>query len=348
MKTKGTVPPLQMKRLLILCYTLLACSFALPALLADAPSGAHGSGAAQSGTACAQSAVADTVGGTAPHTVRVLLGDGSVETMDMGDYLVGVVAGEMPASFELEALRAQAVAARTYTMYCAASARHGGADADVCASSGCCQAWLDEIAVDARLGAQNEMYRERLKYAVDSTAGQYLAYEGEPVLAAFHSSSAGATETCGAVWGELPYLVSVPSPETGEDVPGYVSTVELTPDELAAGVGAVCAAADFSAAPETWLGTVYRGDSGRVESVQIGGADVSGTELRRVFSLRSTAFELEYESGAFRFTVTGFGHGIGMSQYGANVMAARGADYAEILDHYYPGTTLCTQSTAAE
>lgn len=336
-----------MKRLLILCYFLLVCAFLLPGALAAAPLGAGGTHSPRPLLDLSPAADGDAVGGDKTQSVRVLLDDGVVEEMEMTEYLIGVVAGEMPASFQREALRAQAVAARTYAMYCAASARHGGA-ADVCTSPGCCQAWLDEAEVDARLGAGREEYRARLKDAVESTAGQYLAYGGEPVLAAFHSSSAGATEDCGAVWGDMPYLISVSSPETAGDVPGYVSVVELTADELAAGVRAVCGAADFSAAAEEWLGAVHRGESGRVESVEIGGATVTGAELRRAFNLRSTAFEPEYVDGAFRFTVTGFGHGVGMSQYGANVMAEQGAAYTEILAHYYPGTALCTHRVGAE
>lgn len=336
-----------MKRLLILCYFLLACAFLLPGVLAAAPAGAGGTSSPRPLLELSPVPAAEAVGGDKAQSVRVLLEDGVVREMDMTEYLIGVVAGEMPASFEREALRAQAVAARTYAIYCAASARHGGA-ADVCTSPGCCQAWLNDDEVNARLGEGREDYRARLRDAVESTAGEYLTYGGEPVLAAFHSSSAGATEDCGAVWGALPYLISVSSPETAGDVPGYVSVVELTADELAAGVSAVCGAADFSAAPEAWLGAMHRGASGRVESVEIGGAAVTGAELRRAFALRSTAFELEYIDGAFRFTVTGFGHGVGMSQYGANVMAAQGAAYTEILAHYYPGTALCTHSADAE
>lgn len=346
-----------MKRLLIICYSVLICSFVLPLFLSVAPDTAADNASytplsavsVSSGAILSPASVPDESAevGDVWDCISVKLEDGSVREMDMGEYLIGVLAGEMPASFQAEALRAQAVAARTYAMYCAASGRHGEA-AQVCASSGCCQAWLDGDALSTRLGPQRELYYEKLRYAVNSTAGQYLAYEGEPVLAAFHSSSAGVTETSGAVWNALPYLVSVSSPETDADVPGYISYVDLTPEELCRAVLFLHPEADFSADAEKWLGEAHRTAGGRVESVTIGGVSVSGGELRQAFALRSTAFELGYNDGAFRFTVTGFGHGVGMSQYGANVMAANGATYDAILTHYYPGTTLCTQYAASE
>lgn len=262
----------------------------------------------------------------APMTVRVLR-DGAVEEMPLERYLVGVVAAEMPADFEPEALRAQAVAARTYTLYCAHSRRH--AEADVCTDYRCCQAWKSDELAD-----------KRVREAVEATAGQYLRYEGEAAFTAFHSSSAGFTEDCAAIWGGAPYLVSVSSPENAESVPNYVSHVDVSPLDFRDTLLSVCPEADFSGAPETWIGETERDPSGRVAQMRLGGAAFSGVKLRELFSLRSTAFALAFEEGVFRFTVVGFGHGVGMSQYGANVMASQGAGYAAILRHYYPGTEL--------
>jgi stage II sporulation protein D len=144
----------------------------------------------------------------------------------------------------------------------------------------------------------------------------------------------------GALWDALPYLVSVSSPETAQDVPNYVSTVEVSVSDFASSLRAANLAADLSGTPDTWVGDITRDSSGRVATAVIGGAEISGAELREIFSLRSTAFTLEYKDGALLFTVTGYGHGVGMSQYGANVMAQSGSAYAEILAHYYPGTQL--------
>ncbi len=270
----------------------------------------------------------------APEVIRVLSGTDIVE-MDMQEYLLGVVAAEMPASFEPEALKAQAVAARTYAMYCAAGGKHG--QADVCTDYACCQAWLDESAMR---GGDYDTYAGKIRSAIAETAGQYLSYEGEPVFAAFHSSSAGATEDSGQVWNSRPYLISVTSPETGADVPNYLSRLECAPLDFRDTVLSSWPQADFTGEESTWIGEITRDDSGRVATVTLGGVQIKGTELRSLFSLRSTAFSLEYTDGRFVFTVTGNGHGVGMSQYGAQVMAENGADYTQILAHYYPGTSL--------
>lgn len=274
----------------------------------------------------------------APEEIVLLLGDGTEQKMSMDEYVLGVLAAEMPAGFEPEALKAQAVAARTYAMYCAAGDKHGSAQ--VCADFGCCQAWISQEKMRENWGADFDKNLEKLQTAVSGTTGQYLAYEGAPVFAAFHSSSAGKTEDCGAVWNPRPYLVSVESPETADDVPNYISRLDCAPLDFRDTILSACPDADFSGDEAEWIGEITRDGSGRVESAELGEVRIKGTELRSLFSLRSTAFTLEYTGGRFIFTVTGFGHGVGMSQYGANVMAKSGADYAEILAHYYPGAVL--------
>ena len=191
-----------------------------------------------------------------------------------------------------------------------------------------------------RWGDDYETNAQRVRAAVEATAGQILCYGSAPVFAAFHSSSAGATEDCGAVWNPRPYLVSVSSPETAEDVPNFVSTVSCWPTDFRDTLLSLRPEADFSGPLGGWIGEIRRDASGRVAEALLGGVSFSGTELRRLFSLRSTAFELTLSDGLFVFTVTGFGHGVGMSQYGAKVMAEQGADYTEILAHYYTGTEL--------
>ena len=276
-----------------------------------------------------------------PDPVRLLV-DGETLELPLEDYLCGVVAAEMPASFPPEALKAQAVAARSFTCSGASAHKHG--EAAVCADPGCCQAWLSEEAQRTRWGGDYEANAQHIRAAVMETAGQILCYDGAPVFAAFHSSSAGATEDCGAVWNPRPYLVSVSSPETAEDVPNFVSTVSCWPTDFRDTLLSLRPEADFSGPLGAWIGEIRRDASGRVSQALLGGAAFSGTELRRLFSLRSTAFELTLSDGLFVFTVTGFGHGVGMSQYGAKVMAEQGADYAEILAHYYTDTELvsCT------
>ncbi|MBR5094189.1 MAG: stage II sporulation protein D, partial [Oscillospiraceae bacterium] len=272
-----------------------------------------------------------------PQSLQVLR-DGEVLELDLEDYLFGVVAAEMPASFPSEALKAQAVAARTYALWCAAQGKHP--QAQVCTDPGCCQAWLSEEALRERWGEDYARYAAKIRDAVAATAGQVLRYEGAPVFAAFHSSSPGATEDSGALWEALPYLVSVPSPETEADVPGYSSVLRCSPLDFRDTVLSARPLADLSGPEEDWIGQLRQDESGRVAALVLGGAELSGQELRRLFSLRSTAFSLTYEDGWFVFDVRGYGHGVGMSQYGAKVLAEQGATYREILAHYYPGTEL--------
>lgn len=272
-----------------------------------------------------------------PQLISVLH-KGETLSMDMDEYLLGVLAAEMPASFPEEALKAQAVAARSFAMYCADAAKHG--DAQVCTDFACCQAWQDDAQLREKWGADYEFYKSRLQSAVSETDGEYMGYGGQAIFAAFHSSSAGRTAACSELWSELPYLKSVSSPESSETVPNYISTVEFSAIDFRDTLLHSAPYADFTGDESTWLGECRRSESGRVESIVIGGVEFGGAELRSLFSLRSAAFELSYSEGRFLFTVTGYGHGIGMSQYGAKVLAEEGSDYAAILAHYYQGAEL--------
>ena len=327
-----------MKQTILYAYLVLMLAVGLPFLanlgMPDSPGGTNPTPSA----AVDEASGPETQLPSAPDTLLVLLPDGRTEEQDMQSYLTGVVAAEMPADFHIEALKAQAVAARSYAMYCAAHARHG--EAQVCTDPGCCQAWQSEDARRTKWGDTYERNEELIRGAVEHTRGEYLAFGGQPVFAAFHSSSASRTENSADVWNAVPYLVSVPSPETAEDVPNYISTLVCSPIDFRDTVLSAHPEADFSSDAAQWVGELRRDASGRVASLELGGALLTGRELRALFSLRSTAFRLSYDGDAFTFTVTGFGHGVGMSQYGADTMARAGATYEEILSHYYPGTVL--------
>lgn len=271
------------------------------------------------------------------RSVTVLCGDEPVK-MSVRHYLVGVVASEMPVSFEPEALKAQTVAARSYLQRYLASHKHE--NADICADSSCCQAYSSEKKLKEKWGKDYDAYIKKIRDAVAATDGEYLSYGGKAALTAFHSSSAGVTEESGAIWNALPYLVSVDSPETADSVPNYISTLTLADIDFRDTILYLKPEADMTGDADKWVGEIKRNDSGRVQSATIGKVTFTGAELRKLFSLRSTAFKLEHSNGQFTFTVTGYGHGVGMSQYGANTMAKNGADYREILEHYYPGTKL--------
>lgn len=285
----------------------------------------------------------------ADATVRLTVwtSDALQETT-LSDYLPGVLAGEMPAGFGDEALKAQAVAARTYILYKRLHGCHTHPEAVVCDAAECCKAWLSQEALQQRWAEDYTQNMEKMCAAVSETDGLYLSYAGEPIQAVFHSSSAGKTESSANLWKALPYLVSVESPETQEDVPNFVTEVEVSAEALKAAVSSVHPAADFSGEADTWLGGVYYNETGRVTYASLGGAVLSGAELREMFSLRSTCFTLKATEAGFVFCVTGYGHGVGMSQYGAKVMAENGAGFQEILLHYYPGTQLSAQNGAPE
>ncbi len=272
----------------------------------------------------------------------------STYSISMSDYLFGAVAAEMPATFEMAALEAQAVALRSYVWYkimVAPSDDHGAA---VCSDSTCCAAWSDETALREEWGDDYDAYAEKIRAAVGNTDGLILAYDGAPALAVFHSSSAGYTESSGEVWsGTLPYLVSVPSPESAEDVPDYVFSVTVSADDFRETILERYPDAMLSGDASDWIGDITYSGSGRVHSVQIGGAVVSGTMLRSLFELRSTCVAFSVSADSVTMTCTGHGHGVGMSQYGANVCAAEGLTFSEILERYYPGTAVVSVDSAA-
>ena len=276
----------------------------------------------------------------ADRTLRVLDGERVLE-MDLGQYLVGVVRAEMPASFEMEALKAQAVAARTYTLYKLHSGGNHGETADVCTDHTCCQAYISEEKARANWGGAADANEAKIEAAVRDTDGQAALYGGVPILAVFHSSSAGLTRAAGEVWlNDLPYLQAVDSPESGDRIPNYYSRVEFTKEELRAKLASAFPEADLSGGMDSWFQDTAADSAGSVASLCVGGVTVKGTAVRAALGLRSACFTWEVQEEKMVFFVTGYGHGVGLSQYGANAMAAAGADYKEIITHYYTGVTV--------
>ena len=257
--------------------------------------------------------------------------DGSTAQINLEEYLVGVVLGEMPAYFETEALKAQSVVARTYTLKTvAAGGKHTGA---ICTDSGCCQAYTSEEVFLETGGSWKDL--EKIRNAVFSTAGEVLTYENELIEATYFSCSGGSTEDAAAVWGtDYPYLRAVSSP--GEEEAAYYTDTKSFEKDV------FCAALNItpSGKPESWLGRPTYTPGGGVASITVGGKDFTGTQLRSLLGLRSTALSFAVEGERIIVTTKGFGHRVGMSQYGADAMAVAGNDYTRILAHYYPGTSL--------
>lgn len=253
------------------------------------------------------------------RSVAVKRTDGSVEKMDLETYLLGVVGCEMPPSYELEALKAQAVAARTFV------ASRGYQVDDSTAS----QVYMDDTQLQAVWKGSYEESRSRVKEAVEATRGEIMTYEGEAITAFFFASSGGHTADSEEYYSNaLPYLRSVESPWDAEVDSDHVSTMTCTKAELAASLG-------MSAISE--IEAPVRYDSGYVKSVRIDGQTFSGRDIREALQLKSSCFSISVQGDQVTFTVEGSGHGVGMSQEGAQGMALEGYDHHEILTHYYTG-----------
>ena len=281
-------------------------------------------------------------GGQLDSERRLKVLDGtSVTEMDLGTYLLGVVRAEMPASFELEALKAQTVAARTYTLHKLINGGNHGEAADLCTDPSCCQAYCSEEQARENWGAAADTNEAKLREAVETTDGQAILYGGVPILAVFHSSSAGLTRSAGEGWvKDLPHLRAGPAPEAGERIPNYYSRAEFSTEEFREKIRTAYPEAEFSGEVSSWLRDVQTDDAGSVMCLCVGGITMKGTELRSLLGLRSACFDWEIREDTIVFFVTGYGHGVGLSQYGANQMALEGADYRGILTHYYTGVTV--------
>ena len=274
-----------------------------------------------------------------------LLTGNDIQSLPLSGYLTGVVLSEMPASFQLEALKAQAVAARTFTLRHVAAGKHD--TADLCADSSCCQAWASLDTLQDKLGDAFSQYWQKAAQAVEETDGMVLTYDGQLIDAVYFSCSGGATEDAVAVWGgDVAYLQSVESP--GEEISSKFETeVTFTPAEFSRLLTAANPACDFSGSVQSWFGETVTTDGGGVGTMVIGGQVFEGTELRTLLHLNSAKFTVEADAEEIRFTVSGYGHRVGMSQYGAEAMARDGSTFEEILLHYYTGVTL-TRMTATD
>ena len=273
--------------------------------------------------------VQETIINDVPMPVKVRDGQGRITEQEMNDYLVGVVLAEMPASFEPEALKAQSIVARTYAWKAyTTGGKHG--DGSVCTEPSCCQGYCAEKNYLEQGGEEDDV--EKIRSAVLSTSGQVLTYGGELIEATYFSCSGGSTEDAVAVWGtEFPYLQAVDSP--GEEYAAHYQETELfSQTELGEKLGI-----SLSGLPESWIQSVSYTRGGGVDAISIGGTFFTGTEIRQKLNLRSTAFSTKPEGEYLAFTTRGYGHRVGMSQYGADAMAVAGSSCETILMHYYQG-----------
>lgn len=268
--------------------------------------------------------------------------DKKIEEIPLDEYLLGVVSAEMPANFEQEALNAQALVARTYTIYSIKRNKNKHEGADICDSSTCCQAWISK---EDRLARWNEDVREeywnKIVKAVNTTKGKVITYNGDVIDAFFHSNSGGITEIPVNVWGgtNFPYLQSVQT--SGEEgYSQYSSEVTLTQEELINKIRAKYSDFNIDISQQDSVKILEYTEAGRVKNIQIGNLKLSGVEVRSLLGLKSTNFKIEINNGKVTFRVTGYGHGVGMSQTGADSMAKQGSNCEEIIKHFYTGVEI--------
>lgn len=276
-------------------------------------------------------------------TIKLLhVKTGEIEELKLDDYLLGVVSAEMPANFADEALKAQAVVARTYTIYTIQNnvGKHEGAD--ICDDSACCQAFITK---ENRMNRWDEAEREsnwsKIENAVFSTQGKVITYEGNVINAFFHSNSGGKTEGVSSVWGgtDLPYLQSVET--AGEDAYSqYASEASFTKQEFEEKIKQNHPDFTIDYASEDCIKILEYTDGNRVKTVKIGNLELSGVEVRTMLGLRSANFSVEINGDNIKFTVKGYGHGVGMSQTGADALANQGSNYEEIIKHFYTGVEI--------
>nr|WP_317413358.1 stage II sporulation protein D [uncultured Solibaculum sp.] len=271
---------------------------------------------------------------------------GEVITLSARDYLLGAVASEMPPSFHSEALKAQAAASYTYAYRRRAQQEATpdetlkGADFSVDTSQK--EGYLSKEQAKEQWGNQFDASWSRIEGAVDEVLGKLIVYQGEPVLAVYHAMSGGTTETAQVYWGnDVPYLQSTDSP--GDPLaPQYETASTFTTDEMKQKLTAPFSNVALGEDPSTWFGQPQLSAAGTVVSIPVGDQTVSGRDLRTALGLRSANFSLSFADNVFTITVHGYGHGVGLSQYGADYMARQGAKWQDIIRHYYQNVEITT------
>lgn len=267
-----------------------------------------------------------------------------IEELPLDQYLIGVVSAEMPASFEMEALNAQAVVARTYTLYSISHNQGKHEGADICDNSACCQAWISKENRLEKWDEENRNeYWNKIVNAVNNTEGKIITYNGEVIDAFFHSNSGGKTEVPVNVWGgtNYPYLQSVQT--SGEDAYSqYNSELTISKNEFISKIKEKHKDFKINFDEEDSIKILEYTDSERIKTIKVGNINISGVEMRTLMGLKSANFNIVIEGDNIKFTVIGYGHGVGMSQTGADSMAKQGSNYEEIIKHFYTDVEITT------
>ena len=338
------------KAILVLWALLLVLGAALPVagyrmagrLLGAAASGPAASAPASSAPAQEPGGLAGLTGlGSAEDTQVVLCDEdsGQTFTLSMKDYIIGAVASEMPVSWPDEALKAQAVACHSYILYCRdhrANQDDPWLTVDPARRQGC----LTDTVLRSYWGTAYEANYDRLSAVLEPVLNQAVYYDGAPAGTSYFAISNGQTESSQYVWGTaLPYLTAVDS-STDRNAQDYEVTVTLSDQQVSAALASSLGISTGEVDPSAWFGTPSYTPSGYVDSLPVCGQTVQGTALRSALGLRSSCFSIQHQGDGFAITTRGYGHGVGLSQWGAKAMAEQGKSWIEILAHYFPGTTL--------
>ena len=269
---------------------------------------------------------------------------GEIMTLSPADYIKGVVAAEIPISYQTEALKAQAVAAHTYALrQIDTELTNPTSDLEgayLSTDPAHFQAYVSKEEMREMWGNNYDINYKKLSDAVDAVIGEVVTFEDEPIIAAFHAISGGKTESAETVWGkEVSYLKPVDS-EGDELSPEYETDIKLKEEEVKKALLGKYPKIKLSDDRTKWFAIQKRTDSGTVTELKAGDQTITGRELREILKLSSSNFSVSYQDGMFTFASLGKGHGVGMSQYGADYLARQGKDYKEILTHYYTGVKI--------
>lgn len=340
-----------MKKILIYLISFITICFILPAIFTNrtAKTSTNDIGEEKTTDKSSGETIVETTENTSTSeyeyqkygTINLLhTSTGEVEQVKIDDYLCNVVSAEMPADFDNKALEAQAIVARTYTVFKILNKKHS--NADICDSSTCCQAWISK---EDRLSRWTEDKREsnweKISKAVKNTTGKIITYNNQPINAFFHSNSGGITEIPVNVWGGTgyPYLQSVQT--SGEEgYTQYASEIEFSEEELTNKLKEKYSDISIDFSNDDEIKILEYTESKRVKTVKFGNHQISGVEARTILGLKSTNFEISKNNGKIKFSVKGYGHGVGMSQTGADAMAKQGSSAEEIIKHFYTGVEI--------
>lgn len=336
-----------MKYILYGIIILFFATIIVPAIIVIGLGSQHGNTIPHSGAKLVQKGNTVDIKKTDDYnTINVFINDeNKIVKMNLEDYLIGVVAAEMPADFNMEALKAQAVAARTYALSKQIAAGGKGCDlhpgADICTDYKHCQAWESDATMKEKWGNKYNEYLDKVKKSVFDTKSLVIVYQDALIEPAYHAISGGMTEDAKNIWKEnLPYLKSVSSPGE-ESAKKFKTTVTISSDEFARMIKSIAPKAIIDTKNIlSYIKNINRTQAGHVLSLNIGGIDFKGNDIKDLLKLNSTNFSFSVQGSNIIINVIGYGHGVGMSQYGANAMANGGKKFEDILKHYYTGVEI--------